>query len=272
MSGRAGHDQRGFLTQVADAVEQGGYALVITGRALVVALMPRHPGRELGRLMEQLYSQVVKSIPVVVIVGLFMGMILALQTGEELSRFDAENQLGAIVGATLAREMGPFITAIILAATVGAAIAAELGTMRVSEEIDALELMNIDPVRFLVAPRVIALGFAAVLLTILVNVVGILGGALVANAQFGTPVADFIEQARRVFEGNQLVGVLSKDIYSGLVKAYVFGLQIAGLSCAAGLRASGGALGVGRAVRNCVVAAVVMTLIVGYIITWVFWA
>ena len=262
---------RPTLTAISDAVEHGGYTLVLLADALVRGTFPPRPARALGRLVEQLHVQLVKSLPVVAVVGIFMGMILALQTGEELRRYGAESGLPAIVAASMAREMGPFITAIILAATVGAAIAAELGTMRVSEEIDALELMNIDPVTFLVSPRIQALGISAALLTVLVDVIGVFGGAVVANAQYGIPYDDFFVGARDALSGNWLFGVLSKDVYSGLVKAFVFGLMIAALACAAGLRASGGALGVGRAVRQSVVAAVVSSLIVGYVLTWIFW-
>ncbi len=263
--------QPGLLTRLADGFEHTGFAVLLLVAGLAKGAVPRHPRRALGRLFEQLHVHLVKSLLVVSVVGAFMGMILALQTGEELRRYGAEGQLASIVAASMAREMGPFIAAIILSATVGAAIAAELGTMRVSEEIDALELMNIDPVGFLVAPRIQALGLAAVLLTVLVNVIGVIGGAVVAKAQYGISYLDFFEGARNALAGPWLLGVLSKDLYSGLTKAFVFGLIIGALSCAAGLRAKGGALGVGRAVRSSVVAAVVATLVVGYVITWIFW-
>jgi phospholipid/cholesterol/gamma-HCH transport system permease protein len=259
------------MTRVADGFDHAGYTVLLLTLGLAKGCVPRQPVRALGRLVEQLHIQLVKSMLVVLIVGAFMGMILALQTGEELKRFGAEGQLAGIVAASMAREMGPFITAIILAATVGAAIAAELGTMRVSEEIDALELMNIDPVSFLVSPRIHALAVSAVLLTVVVNVIGVCGGAVVANAQYGISYFDFFEGARDALAGPWLLGVLSKDVYSGLTKALIFGLMVGSLSCAAGLRARGGALGVGRAVRGSVVASVVATLVVGYIITWFFW-
>ncbi len=259
------------LTSVADGLEHAGRTFLLLVLALAHAALPRRPLRALGRLVEQLHVQLVKSLLVVSVVGAFMGMILALQSGEALRRYGAEGQLPSIVAASMAREMGPFVTAIILAATVGAAIAAELGTMRVSEEIDALELMNIDPVPFLVTPRIVALGIAAVLLTVLVDVVGVVGGALVAHAHFGISVPEFLTASRDALSEPRMLGVLSKDLYSGLVKALVFGLMVGGLACSAGLRAEGGALGVGRAVRSSVVASVVLTLVVGYVITWVFW-
>ncbi len=263
---------RSPVTVLADSTEHAGYMLVLMGQAFVEALRPRQPLRAFRRFLEQLYTQTVKSLAVVAIVGIFTGMVLALQTGEELRRWGAESQLSKIVASTLAREMGPFIAAIILAATVGASIAAEIGTMRVSEEIEALEVMNVDPVSYLVTPRIAALGFAAVVLTVLVDFVGVAGGALVANAQLGIRPADYFEGARQTLGSEMIFGVLPKDIFTGLVKSYVFGVMIAGLGCAAGMSASGGALGVGRAVRSAVVASVVLTLIVGYLLTWMFWA
>lgn len=264
--------RKGPFVALADMTDQTGYMLSTAARALLVGLFPRPFGRGVARLFQQLYVQLVKSLGVVTVVGVFTGMILALQTGETLQNYGLEDRLGSLIGATMAREMGPFITSIILAATVGASIAAELGTMRVSQEIDALELMNIDPVPFLVSPRIQALGLSAVLLTVWVDVIGVIGGAVVAHSQYGVSYADTLEGARTTFASEMLYGSLSKDIFSGLTKALVFGLFVGALSCAAGLRAHGGALGVGRAVRSAVIGSVLVTLIIGYLVTWMFWA
>lgn len=263
---------RNPIAVVADGFEHAGHMLDLAAGAFLRALAFRNARRGFRRLVEQLYLHAVKSLLVVTVVGLFTGMVLALQTGAELRGYGAEVQLPKIVAAAMAREMGPFITAIILAATAGAAIAAELGTMRVSEEVDALEMMNVDVVEYLVAPRVLSMGFACLLLTVYVDVVGVLGGALVANAQNGTLYSDFLKGARETLGSETLLGFLSKAIYSGLVKAWFFGVLIGALACSAGLRARGGALGVGKAVRTAVTASVVLTLIVGYLITWFFWA
>lgn len=120
---------------------------------------------------------------VVLFVGLFMGMIVALQTGIELSRIGQQDQIGVIVSISMAREMGPFITATILAATAGSSIAAELGTMAVSDELAALEVMSIDKLKLLILPRVVALGIMCPILTIFCNTIGIVGGGVVASAQ-----------------------------------------------------------------------------------------
>lgn len=271
MSEGRGVYERSPLTVLADGFEQVGHMGLLIAGSFRRVFIPTRPGRGLRRLVEQLYLHAVKSLVVVAVVGAFTGMVLALQTGAELRDFGAESQLPAIVAAAMCREMGPFITAIILAATAGAAIAAELGTMKVSEEIDALEMMNVDVLSFLVAPRIISMGLACVILTVLVDFIGIMGGAVVAHSQSGTLYADFLKGSRDTLGNAEMFGV-SKALYSGLVKAWFFGTIIGGLSCSAGLRASGGALGVGRAVRTSVTASVVVTLIVGYLITWFFWA
>lgn len=267
-----GGPRTGFFAALTNATEHAGYTILLLVRGVGRGIFPPSPLRHARRVIEQMHVQMVKSLGVVTVTAAFSGMILALQTGETLQRYGVESQLGGIVGASMAREMGPFIASIILAATVGAAIAAELGTMRVSEEIDALELMNIEPVAFLVAPRVVALAVTSVLLTVLVDAIGVVGGAVVANTQFGTNYASFFESARSVLADETMLGSLSKDLYSGLTKALVFGFVNAAVACAAGLRAHGGALGVGRAVRHAVIASVLLTLVVGYVITWVFWA
>jgi phospholipid/cholesterol/gamma-HCH transport system permease protein len=245
--------------------------LLIVG-AYARLVVNRRPGRAIRRLVAQLYVHAVKGFLVVTIVGAFSGMVVALQTGAELKAIGAEETLPRIVAASMAREMGPFITAIILAATAGAAIAAELGTMKVSDEIDALELMNVDPLSFLVSPRIVSMGLTCLGLTVWVDFVGMLGGAVVAHAQNGILYAQFAHGVRDTLAGEMLFGTLSKALYSGLVKAWFFGTLIGGLACSSGLRASGGALGVGRAVRTAVTASVVLTLIVGYLLTWFFWA
>lgn len=266
------NSERRPLAVAADAIENTGYMLELVAGAFLRSVVQRQVGRAFRRLIDQLYLHSVKSLLVVTIVGAFTGMVLALQTGAELRVYGAEQQLPKIVAGSMAREMGPFITSIILAATAGAAIAAELGTMKVSEEIDALELMNVDPVAFLVSPRVLSMGLSCLLLTVWVDFIGVCGGAVVAHAQHGTLYADFFQGARETLASDRIFGGVSKALFSGLVKAWFFGLLIGGLACASGLTARGGALGVGRAVRTAVTASVVLTLIVGYVLTWIFWA
>jgi phospholipid/cholesterol/gamma-HCH transport system permease protein len=214
-------------------------------------------------ILHQMYNAGVKTFPVVSIVALFTGMVLSLQLGVELKEYGQQHLVGRAIIATLTREMSPFTAAIILIASVGASMAAELGTMKVSEEIDALELMSISPVRFLVMPRVSAMALMTPIVTIYITVLGMIGAAIVANTHLNV--------AYHAFYTNAMKGLHFKALYVGLLKGYVAGLVISGISCACGLRAENGALGVGQATRDSVVASFIMVLITGYIITEIFY-
>jgi phospholipid/cholesterol/gamma-HCH transport system permease protein len=238
-----------------------------TGRALLILLeaflwlgdVLRH--RQAA--MRQLFVCGVKSLGVTSVVALFTGMILALQAGLILSDYGQEVQVGTLVSQTMCREMGPFMTALILAASVGSAMAAEIGTMSVSEEIDALNVMSINPVRFLVVPRLFALMLMCPILTVYTNIVGISGGMLVANTQLGV--------SPQAYYDNALLYLGNKEIYVGLFKAWIFGIIITAIACYHGLAASGGAVGVGRATRITVVHSFLLILVSGYIITRLFY-
>jgi len=252
-------------------VQGSGFALDLLWKVLRRMFNPRRPGREFRAMVLQMYENGVKAVPVVVLVAVFTGMIVSLQTGIEISHYGQESMVGRIVAASMAREMGPFITAIILTATAGSACAAELGTMRVSEEIDALDMMAIDPVRFLVLPRVAALGLMCFALTVMTDVFGTLGGAVVAEAKLGVSFRVYFDGARNTLSDDFVLGFLAKDVWTGLAKAFVFGVLIGLVGCAQGLTASGGALGVGRAVRRAVVASIVLILVLGYYMTAAFY-
>ena len=262
--------RRGLET-VDEILVGSGHAMVLLGITIRRMVNPKHAGREIRAVIRQMYDHGVKAVPVVILVAIFTGMIVCLQSGIEIRNYGQENLVGRIVSASMFREMGPFITAIILAATAGSSCAAEIGTMRVSEEIDALDMMAIDPVRFLVVPRVAALGLMCFALTVLTDAFGTLGGAFVAQAQLGVSWRTYFDGARSALGGEYVFGVLSKDIYTGLVKAFVFGIVIGLVGCAQGLRAKGGALGVGAAVRRAVVASIVLVLVLGYYMTWFFY-
>jgi phospholipid/cholesterol/gamma-HCH transport system permease protein len=262
---------RGFGKVSVDTVLGSGHALMILWRTSRRLVNPKHAGREFDAMVVQMYDHGVKAVPVVVLVAVFTGMIVSLQAGVEIKQYGQEALVGRIVAASMFREMGPFITGIILTATAGSACAAEIGTMRVSEEVDALEMMGIDPVRYLVAPRVIALGLMCFALTILTDCFGTLGGAFVAQSQLGVSYQTYFDGARATLATGHVLGFLSKHVYTGLVKAFVFGILIGVVGCAQGLRAEGGALGVGRAVRRAVVASIVLILVLGYYMTWFFY-
>ena len=161
------------------------------------------------------------------------------------------------------REMGPFMTGIILAACVGSSMAAQLGTMTVNEEVAALEMMSVDPVRFLVVPRLWAMTLMAPILSFYTCIIAFLGGALVGYTQLNIPFLQFIGQ---VMEAAEL-----KDLYVGLLKAAVFGVLISGISCAVGFATTQGAAGVGASTRRAVILSFLAILIGGYFITRFFY-
>ncbi len=225
-------------------------------------------GRRRALIADQLVESSLRVLHVVLLVGLFVGMIVALQTGIELSRIGQQDQIGTIVAVSMTREMGPFITATILAAAVGSAIAAELGTMAVSEELDALEVMSIDRISLLVLPRVLALALAAPLLTVVCDSIGIFGGGFVAEAQLNVGLRVYYDTAFEALRPQGFGIGLPKDLYAGLLKSVVFGLLISVIACAEGLRATGGALGVGLATRKAVRDSIVAIIVANYFMTW----
>ena len=221
-------------------------------------------------VVEQLYQAGIRVTHVVLLVGLFIGMIVSLQTGLELARFGQQDQIGTIVALSMCREMGPFITATIMAATVGSAIAAELGTMAVSEELTALEVMSIDRLRYLVVPRVVGLAVMCPLLTVLCNAIGIIGGGFIADSQLNVGVSLYYDSAIDSLQSTNFFLDLPKDVYSGLFKSLVFGIIIAIISCGAGLQATSGAMGVGSATRKAVRDSIIAIIIANYFLSWLF--
>jgi phospholipid/cholesterol/gamma-HCH transport system permease protein len=250
------------LVSVAEGL---GYQAELLG-AVVVRL--HHVPARARLIAEQIFQSALQTVHVVLVVGLFIGMIVALQTGIELARIGQQDQIGTIVALSMAREMGPFITATILAATAGSSMAAEIGTMSVSDELSALEVLSVDRVKLLILPRVVALAIAAPLLTILCDTIGILGGGFVAQSQLNVSYQLYLDSAVEALRDPALILPLPKDVYGGLLKAFVFGVLVALIGCAAGLRATGGALGVGNATRSAVRDAIIAIIITNYFITW----
>ena len=240
-----------------------GRSLIMVAEA--VLYVPRmFSERNRHEVIYQMYLTGIKSLGVITIVAMFTGMILALQTGLELRRFGQEVNIGTAVTVVMMREMGPFMTGLIIAASVGSAIAAQLGTMVVSEEIAALEIMSINPVRFLVMPRLVALAVMMPILTVYTNIIGIVGGALVGNTQLGVSFAAYFDNATRYAE--------TKDLYVGLFKAFLFGVIITAVACHQGFSTTEGAVGVGRVTRKTVIISFLTILVVGYFVTRVFYS
>ena len=243
--------------------DRAGY----TARLLVRAsgFMVRKPRLRTTAFL--MFDHGLRSLPVLIFVAFFSGMIISLQSGLHLMRFGQEELIGILVAQTFAREFGPFVTCIILVGTVVSAYAAEIGTMTVSEETAALEVMSIDPVGYLAAPRILGFTIMTFFLTLCADVVGIVGGAVVANTQLGVGYERFFDLAMESLQGREWF-FLPKDLFAGLVKASLTGFVIAGVGCAQGLTAHGGALGVGRAVRQAVISSIVLILVISYDFTW----
>jgi phospholipid/cholesterol/gamma-HCH transport system permease protein len=210
-------------------------------------------------LTSQMYHIGVLSFPVTSLTALFTGMVLALQTGFSFRKvFNEPLYVGTVVGVSLLKELGPVLTAVVVAGRVGAAIAAELGTMNVTEQVDALYTLGTNPVRYLVVPRFLACLAMVPLLTMYADVIGVLGGYLVARHRLGIPSATFWDE---------IDGIELEDMFHGLLKSVVFALIISITSCYKGLRCSGGAEGVGRATTSAVVVSMVLILVSDYFLS-----
>lgn len=237
-----------------------GRGLRLVGQAFYYMHAMHRSWPEISR---QMFNCGLKSFGVTSIVALFTGMILALQAGLILRTYGQEMRVGYLVSQTMFREMGPFMTALILAASVGSAMAAQLGTMAVSQEIAALDVMSINPVRFLVMPRLVAMMVMCPVLTAYTDFIGIFGGGFVANSQLDVGWALYYDNVEFMLE--------EKEIWVGMCKSWVFSILIVAISCYQGMAATEGAVGVGSATRRSVVISFLMILITGYIITRLFY-
>jgi phospholipid/cholesterol/gamma-HCH transport system permease protein len=195
----------------------------------------------------------VDSVPLVGLVSFFLGLTMALLTGYQLQRFGTERLIPGLVSIGFTRELGPLITGIMLASRIGAAFTAELGTMTVSEEVEAIEAMGIGPLRFLVAPRMLALFFLMPCLSTISNISAVFATSLICKAYFSIAFPYFIDLVRD--------SLLIRDLITGVLKSFLFGLLIAAIACYRGLGVKGGAAGVGNATTSSVVTAI--TVVIG---------
>ena len=195
----------------------------------------------------------VESVPLVGLVSFFLGLTMALLTGYQLQRFGTERLVPGLVSIAFTRELGPLITGIMLAARIGAAFTAELGTMKVSEEVEAIEAMGVGPLRFLVAPRMLALFLLMPCLSTISNIAAIFATSLVSRAYFNIAFVYFVDLLQDA--------LLIRDIITGVLKSFMFGLIIASIACYRGLNVKGGAAGVGAATTSSVVTAI--TVVIG---------
>jgi phospholipid/cholesterol/gamma-HCH transport system permease protein len=238
------------------AAEAVGEFALLSAAVAKAALRPRFPWRE---LLFQFEALAVRSAPIVVITSTFTGMVLSLQTAFALARFGAKPYVGSIVGLAIVRELGPVLAALMVGARAGAGIASELGSMQVTEQVDAIRAMGADPVQKLVLPRVVATTLGLPLLTIFAITLGIAGGMVVAEAQYGIDSSFFLNTVTNV--------VRVSDFASGVAKTVVFGWVIGMVGCAVGLAAEGGTAGVGRATTRAVVVASIVVLIADFFLT-----
>jgi phospholipid/cholesterol/gamma-HCH transport system permease protein len=196
----------------------------------------------------------VGSVPLVAMVSFFLGLTMALLTGYQLERFGTERLVPGLVAIAFTRELGPLLTGIMLAARIGASFTAELGTMQVSEEVEAIEAMGIGPLRFLVAPRMLALFALMPCLSIISSIAAIFATALISRAYFNIAFV--------YFQDLVLNALLIRDIVTGILKSFMFGLLIGAIACYRGLTVTGGAAGVGTSTTSSVVTAI--TVVIGF--------
>ena len=245
----------GFGTTLIRRIEDTGRYFDFVGE--LVPYFFRKPFR-LTRYLVEIEKIGVNSLVVIALAGLAIGMIFALQMVSLLQPFQAEIGTGAAVAVSLGREFAPIITTLMLIAKNGSAMAAELGTMRVTEQIDALESMSVNPIQYLVLPRVVASLLAFPALTLLANIVGVTGAYFISTSLYGIDSASYLTYLFNVLK--------PKDIYIGLIKASIMGFIVATLCCWFGLNTEQGAKGVGDGATRAVVASSVAILVADYIL------
>jgi phospholipid/cholesterol/gamma-HCH transport system permease protein len=212
--------------------------------------------------LEQADHLGVQSLTIANVTLLFTGMVLAVQTAYSLKSYGGQSFVGNLLGLSIVRELGPVLTALMVAGRVGAGITAEIGSMTVTEQVDALRVLAASPVKKLVVPRVGALVVALPLLTVLADIIGLFGGMVMAVSEVG--------QSRAYFISHVLLALTMQDVMSGIGKTFFFAFFIGIIACHNGLRATGGADGVGKATTNTVVSASIAIIISDFFLTKIF--
>jgi phospholipid/cholesterol/gamma-HCH transport system permease protein len=257
-----------LVSQIGASVTNGlgyiGSLASLGGRAAYYTFVGPFQGKplRLQRAVSQAMDVGVRALPILSLITFFIGLILALQAAYELRQFGAIDAVATAVALSMSRELGPLITAIVVIGRSGSAFAAEIGTMKVNEEIDALETMAISPIRFLVTPKFLAMMIMLPCLTTWANAMGIMGGAL-----FGVAEADFTF-ARYIRAS--VDSLVLRDITTGLIKSVMFGITITAVGCFEGLSTGGGAEQVGRSTTRAVVMSIFLVVVVDLIFTALF--
>ena len=251
-------------TSVTNSLAYVGDLASLGGRAAYFALVIPFRGKRVGlqRAVSQAMDVGTRALPILSVISFFIGLIIALQSAYELRRFGGIHYVAAAVAVAMSRELGPLITAIVVIGRSGSAFAAEIATMKVTEEIDALETMAISPVNFLVTPKLLAMIAMLPCLTIWANAMGVLGGSL-----FGIAKADFtfVRYVQASVES-----LFLPEIVSGLIKSIMFGITVTVVGCWEGLSTSGGAEQVGRSTTRAVVMSIFLVIFVDLIFTALF--
>lgn len=227
----------------------------MTGRAIRNIFRSPHYADDIFLQMDVIG---VGSLPIVCLIGLFSGLVMAMQMARALSQYGAQGQVGIVVAITLVRELGPVLTALLVAGRNASGIASEIGSMKVTEQIDAMRALGTDPTQKLVTPRLIAMCFVLPILVIIADLIGIMGGFLIANTMLGIASSQYWTSAWQALEFN--------DIIQGLLKPFTFAIVISLVGCHYGMRTTGGTQGVGRATTQAVVVSSVWIFILTFLI------
>ena len=244
-----------MLSTIKGILDATGEVLILFAQSIYWI---RHAFRRRTLVLHQLFEVGNRSLTICALMGGFVGMILALQTGIQLKKFAAEDALGPLVGLALIKEFGPVITAFVLAGRVGSAFTAEIGSMVVYEEVDSLKTMGVNPVAYLAMPRILACIVCVPALVICCDIVGLLGGVLVGVTFVGVQFDTYFDTFYQACEFS--------DIYKSLFKSSIFGAIIAVVGCREGFNTSGGPEGVGKSTTRSVVEALVLVLVFDYFV------
>jgi len=219
-------------------------------------------GVEFGEIVHQIKVLGIKSLTIVSLTAVFSGAVMGLQFGMAMGRFGAREMVGQVVSMAILRELGPVLTALLVGGRIGSGMAAELGSMRVTEQIDAIRILGADPITKLIVPRVLATVIISPLLTIWADLIGVLGGAVVANTEFGVGYQYYYQS---VFDMIEIA-----DFVSGVSKSVFFGFLVSLIACHEGFNTRGGTEGVGHSTTRTVVLLSIITLIADFMLTKIF--
>lgn len=246
---------------ILSVLQMIGTITAFAARSLRHMIEPPFFGRN---LLKQFMDIGYYSLPVVGMTALFTGMVLALQSYTGFTRFNAESAIAAVVVLSITRELSPVLAGLMVAGRVGASIAAEIGTMRVTEQIDALSTLSVNPYKYLIVPRIVAGTIMLPILVLIGDIIGVYGGYIVSVHVLGFNPTSYLSQTWDVLE--------SIDVISGLVKAAVFGFLVTLMGCYHGFNSARGAQGVGTATTNAVVSSSILILIFNYVLTQIFFS